>query len=82
MSGSLDLNDNFLVLSLYSSGSGAKDGCYCNSHHTIIYKKQAIDKIEHKLCNAVLKSGKRRGEACGGKIHDTDATCCKRHMPK
>jgi hypothetical protein len=57
-------------------------GCYCNSHHTIIYKKQAIDKIEHKLCNAVLKSGKRRGEACGGKIHDTDATCCKRHMPK
>lgn len=58
-------------------------GCYCKSHHTTMIKKHATTiKVECKTCIAVLKSGKRKGEVCGGKIKDETSEYCKRHTSK
>jgi hypothetical protein len=53
------------------------NGCYCNIHQKIASnKKQKTDSI--CLCKATLKSGKRKGEACGLKIKG-EGDYCKRH---
>lgn len=52
------------------------NGYYCNYHckHSCNVKV----KQEQKLCCAILKSGKRKGEPCNNKVH-SDGIYCKRH---
>lgn len=57
---------------------------FCNKHMAYVKKqqqKQHVDKktLPNEKCSAILKSGKRKGEQCGAKIHITGHQTCKRH---
>jgi len=63
-------------------------GCFCNKHHSIMLKKMTTSVKEKKTdldckkCIAILKSGKRKGEACGAKIGNGSSEYCGRHTSK
>ena len=58
-------------------------GCYCYSHNIRMNNKQYTPlKVEFKKCISVLKSGKRKGEFCCGKVGNETSEYCKRHLSK
>ena len=63
-------------------------GCFCNTHQLRMLKKMTTsvkdekNNLDCKKCIAILKSGKRKGEACGAKIGDGSSEYCGRHTSK
>ena len=63
-------------------------GCFCNTHQLMMIKKLTTsvkdekNNLDCKKCIAILKSGKRKGEACGAKIGDGSSEYCGRHTSK
>lgn len=58
-----------------------KNGLYCDKHHKMVLNHEK-NKIEDNRCCAILKTGKRKGFACGCKIHEPNEKYCKKHKPK
>jgi hypothetical protein len=59
-------------------------GCYCLAHHKSVSNKsptssKSLKKTCVKVCEAILKSGKRAGCKCEAKISDETNNFCKRH---
>jgi hypothetical protein len=53
-------------------------GTYCTKHYLMIKNKEK--QTSQTLCNAILKSGKRKGEPCGCKVKC--GSVCNRHKKK
>jgi hypothetical protein len=54
----------------------------CGKHYNVLQKKTSTSSTTQHICGAILKSGKNKGQPCGAKIVDSEATFCKRHIPK
>lgn len=65
-------------------------GTFCTGHHNMMEKRKTLPSTSNVArCEAILRSGKRKGEKCGCKIRNDptllnaqNTTCCKRHTPK
>jgi hypothetical protein len=65
-------------------GYYTENGCYCMLHHTSIAKRLSTKNNTNTnnnlhTCNAILQSGKRKGEPCNAKTPNNKTPFCRRH---